>query len=179
MAMSSLTLFESYRFMNSGIASTLLFVYPIMVAVMMIFFFSRKVQIYRCLVPSSYVRRPHAADEASGRRIYQHIRMSACHDVSPYVCSLHCFCQCLQDSQEYPYHQTSLLCALLGMRDVSGNDTAGTRSDFAGRKKRMAESYGPGHNTDGVVTRMHHKGPYSLSAPLPQPFLVLLNPSPQ
>ena len=42
MAMSSLTLFESYRFMNSGIASTLLFVYPIMVAVMMIFFFHEK-----------------------------------------------------------------------------------------------------------------------------------------
>lgn len=38
MALSSLTLFESYRYMNSGVASTLLFVYPIMVAVMMIFF---------------------------------------------------------------------------------------------------------------------------------------------
>ena len=40
MAVSSLTLFESYRFMNSGIASTLLFVYPIMVAVGMIFLFN-------------------------------------------------------------------------------------------------------------------------------------------
>lgn len=39
MALSSLTLFESYKHINSGIASTLLFVYPIMVAVMMIFFF--------------------------------------------------------------------------------------------------------------------------------------------
>lgn len=42
MALSSLTLFESYKYMNSGIASTLLFVYPIMVAVMMIFFFHEK-----------------------------------------------------------------------------------------------------------------------------------------
>ncbi|MDE6051807.1 MAG: DMT family transporter [Paramuribaculum sp.] len=42
MAVSSLTLFESYRFMNSGIASTLLFVYPIMVAVGMIFLFNEK-----------------------------------------------------------------------------------------------------------------------------------------
>lgn len=42
MAVSSLTLFESYKFMNSGVASTLLFVYPIMVAVMMIFFFHEK-----------------------------------------------------------------------------------------------------------------------------------------
>ena len=39
MAMSSLTLFESYNHMNSGIASTLLFVYPVMVAVIMTFFF--------------------------------------------------------------------------------------------------------------------------------------------
>lgn len=39
MAVSSLTLFESYNYMNSGIASTLLFVYPIMVAVIMTFFF--------------------------------------------------------------------------------------------------------------------------------------------
>lgn len=39
MALSLLGLFESYRYMNSGVASTLLFVYPVMVAVMMIFFF--------------------------------------------------------------------------------------------------------------------------------------------
>lgn len=42
MALSSLSLFESYNFMNSGIASTLLFVYPVMVALMMTFFFKEK-----------------------------------------------------------------------------------------------------------------------------------------
>lgn len=42
MALSSLTLFESYRYMNSGIASTLLFVYPVIVAVLMIFFFHER-----------------------------------------------------------------------------------------------------------------------------------------
>lgn len=45
MAFSSLGLFESYKYMNSGIASTLLFVYPVMVAVMMIFFFHEKFKI--------------------------------------------------------------------------------------------------------------------------------------
>ncbi len=45
MSLSSLTLFESYNYMNSGIASTLLFVYPIMVAVMMIFFFHEKFKL--------------------------------------------------------------------------------------------------------------------------------------
>lgn len=35
LAVSSLTLFESYNYMSSGIASTLLFVYPVMVAVIM------------------------------------------------------------------------------------------------------------------------------------------------
>lgn len=39
MALSSLTLFKSYEYMNSGVASTLLFVYPVMVAVLMMFFF--------------------------------------------------------------------------------------------------------------------------------------------
>ena len=42
MAFSSLSLFESYNYMNSGIASTLLFVYPIMVAVLMICFYHEK-----------------------------------------------------------------------------------------------------------------------------------------
>ena len=45
MAISSLTLFESYQYMNSGVASTLLFVYPIMVAVIMIFFFHEKIKV--------------------------------------------------------------------------------------------------------------------------------------
>ena len=42
MAASSLTLFESYNYMNSGVASTLLFVYPVMVAVLMVFFFHER-----------------------------------------------------------------------------------------------------------------------------------------
>lgn len=42
MAFSSLTLFESYNYMNAGVASTLLFVYPVMVAVIMMFFFHEK-----------------------------------------------------------------------------------------------------------------------------------------
>lgn len=52
MAFSSLALFESYKYINSGIASTLLFVYPVMVAVMMIFFFHEKMcmSVVLCLV---------------------------------------------------------------------------------------------------------------------------------
>lgn len=52
MAVSSLTLFESYNYMNSGIASTLLFVYPVMVAVIMMFFFKEKngPSLYVCLI---------------------------------------------------------------------------------------------------------------------------------
>ena len=42
MASSSLLLFESYNFMDAGIASTLLFVYPLMVAVIMAVFFREK-----------------------------------------------------------------------------------------------------------------------------------------
>ena len=52
MALSSLTLFESYNYMNSGIASTLLFVYPVMVALIMMFFFHEKngPSLYLCLL---------------------------------------------------------------------------------------------------------------------------------
>lgn len=52
MALSSLTLFASYNYMNSGVASTLLFVYPVMVAVIMIMFFHEKFSISTviCLV---------------------------------------------------------------------------------------------------------------------------------
>lgn len=52
MGISSLTLFEAYNYMNSGIASTLLFVYPVMVALMMTFFFHERFRITTgiCLV---------------------------------------------------------------------------------------------------------------------------------
>lgn len=44
-AMSSLTLFEAYKYMNAGVASTLLFMYPVMVAVIMCFFFHEKFHV--------------------------------------------------------------------------------------------------------------------------------------
>lgn len=42
-ALSSLTLFQSYNYMEAGIASTLLFVYPIMVALIMALGFREKI----------------------------------------------------------------------------------------------------------------------------------------
>lgn len=45
LALSSLTLFLSYRYMNAGIASTLLFIYPIIVAVIMVIFFKERVSV--------------------------------------------------------------------------------------------------------------------------------------
>lgn len=48
-AMSSLTLFLSFHYMGAGIACTLLFVYPVMVAVMMTVFFKEKLTIITIL----------------------------------------------------------------------------------------------------------------------------------
>ncbi|WP_298651487.1 DMT family transporter [uncultured Proteiniphilum sp.] len=48
-ALSSLTLFQSYNFMEAGIASTLLFVYPIMVALIMVAFFKEKISLLTIL----------------------------------------------------------------------------------------------------------------------------------
>lgn len=45
MAVSSLTLFESYNYMNSGVASTLLFVYPVMVALIMVIGFGERFRL--------------------------------------------------------------------------------------------------------------------------------------
>ncbi len=45
MALSSLLLFLSYRKMDAGIASTLLFIYPVMVAVIMALFFHEKITV--------------------------------------------------------------------------------------------------------------------------------------
>lgn len=52
MAISSLTLFEAYNYMNSGVASTLLFIYPVLVAIIMTFFYHEKFKITTglCLV---------------------------------------------------------------------------------------------------------------------------------
>lgn len=51
-AISSLTLFESYNYMDVGIASTLLFVYPIMVTLIMSFVYKEKltVQLIVCML---------------------------------------------------------------------------------------------------------------------------------
>jgi len=48
-SLSSLTLFQSYNYMDAGIASTLLFVYPIMVALIMAAFFREKVTLLTVL----------------------------------------------------------------------------------------------------------------------------------
>lgn len=48
-ALSSLTLFQSYNYMEAGIASTLLFVYPILVALIMAFAFKEKLTIQTIL----------------------------------------------------------------------------------------------------------------------------------
>jgi len=44
-ALSSLTLFQSYNYMEAGIASTLLFIYPILVALIMTFVFKEKLSL--------------------------------------------------------------------------------------------------------------------------------------
>lgn len=44
-AISSLTLFQSYIYIGAGIASTILFIYPIMVALMMAMFFHEKISL--------------------------------------------------------------------------------------------------------------------------------------
>lgn len=45
MAFSSLTLFLSYNYMDAGIASTILFIYPVIVSLLMIFFFKEKFKL--------------------------------------------------------------------------------------------------------------------------------------
>ncbi|HBG42840.1 MAG TPA: EamA family transporter [Porphyromonadaceae bacterium] len=49
MAFSSLALFQSYNYMDAGIASTLLFVYPILVALIMTVFFREKITLLTVL----------------------------------------------------------------------------------------------------------------------------------
>lgn len=48
-ALSSLALFQSYNYMDAGIASTLLFIYPILVALMMVVFFHEKLTLQNIL----------------------------------------------------------------------------------------------------------------------------------
>lgn len=48
-AVSSLTLFDSYHYLAAGIASTILFLYPVFVAVIMALFFKEKVSVFTVL----------------------------------------------------------------------------------------------------------------------------------
>ena len=67
-AMSSLMLFQSYHYMEAGIASTLLFVYPIMVALMMAGLFKEKVQVltWACIALAAVQRRGRRDVEPEG-----------------------------------------------------------------------------------------------------------------
>ena len=49
MAFSSLTLFASYNHMDAGIASTMLFVYPIMVAILMAIYYKERISMHTLL----------------------------------------------------------------------------------------------------------------------------------
>ena len=54
---SSLFLFESYNYMDAGIASTLLFIYPLLVAIIMAVFFHEKVSVVTGLsIGESFLR---------------------------------------------------------------------------------------------------------------------------
>ena len=103
MALSSLALFESYKYMNSGIASTLLFVYPIMVAVMMIFFFHEKFKltVALCLLIMSgglaLLMKPQEG-------IPKFIRVLARDGFSPHIRALHRLCQRLKSGQRDSDH---------------------------------------------------------------------------
>lgn len=72
MAFSSLTLFESYKYVNSGVASTLLFVYPVLVAIIMIIFFHEKfkISVALCLIIMAggliLLMKPQGSDTVSG-----------------------------------------------------------------------------------------------------------------
>jgi drug/metabolite transporter (DMT)-like permease len=44
-SMSSLTLYESFHYMNAGVASTILFSYPIMTALIMVMFYHERVNL--------------------------------------------------------------------------------------------------------------------------------------
>lgn len=48
-AVSSMSLYSSFHYMDAGIASTILFVYPVMVAVIMAVFFKERVTVSTCL----------------------------------------------------------------------------------------------------------------------------------
>ena len=48
-ALSSLTLFVSYNYMDAGIASTILFVYPVLVAILMAVFFKERISVITAL----------------------------------------------------------------------------------------------------------------------------------
>lgn len=49
MAISSLALYEAYNYMNPGVASTLLFMYPILTALIMTFFYGEKFRLITCV----------------------------------------------------------------------------------------------------------------------------------
>ena len=52
MVLSSIALFESYKYLSAGIASTLLFFYPVMVAIIMAFFYKERLtkKSWACLI---------------------------------------------------------------------------------------------------------------------------------
>ena len=89
LALSSLTLFQSYNYMDAGIASTILFVYPIMVAVIMAVVFKEKLKLWTAPLHPAGSGRNRPAVPGRRRCNPQPGRHAAGLGVGPFVCHLY------------------------------------------------------------------------------------------
>ena len=104
-AFSSLFLFMSYNYMDAGIASTILFVYPVLVAIIMAVVFKEKVSPITMFCLCRYI---HVVQE-SGRTDTQPGRNHICLPFFIVLCHLYSGGQSLI-AQRYADCQTYLLC---------------------------------------------------------------------
>ena len=162
MAFSSLGLFESYKHMNSGVASTLLFVYPVMVAVMMIFFFHEKFKanVAICLAIMSLglvmLMKPQPGGEPVSAYGCLLVMVSALTYAIVLLPACKGWGQCVEKRARHSHHQTSALLTCLGMPCVCGDGCRGHTPDHAGDAVVMAQPCSACRDTHSDFARVHH-----------------------
>lgn len=142
MSLSSLGLFASYEYLNAGVASTLLFIYPIMVAVMMIFFFHEKFKmtVAVCLVLMSagllMLMKPQEGGSVSMMGLLLVFLSSLTYAL--YIVMVNVS----KAIRAVPTTKLLFYTLVWGMRTVSSCDSGERPADDAGERFRLDESCG-------------------------------------
>lgn len=157
MALSSYTLFVSYKYMGAGIASTLLFLYPIMVAVIMSVFFKEKAGLVTA-ISIAVGRVPHFVQgrRRNGQSYGNDVRFPLC----AAVCNIFSVRKPLSETKRHAHAEAHVLRYIVRNIYVRAYDIAWKRDKDAGKRHDVDQRGLPCRIAHCTFVLLHHTSHY-------------------